>query len=428
MLSALPITLLRGAAITLLVAAPLLRGGVYDWFATLISLTGLWLAAAIVVDRFRHGLGPWPPTALDGPLAGVLLLGLASLAASGHRFTAFWALVLFAGEVTFFYAVVQGFAGRRRSRHLARAIVGIAVFLALFGIAKRSGWNPFFWWDYAPPGLNRELAAASSTYGNPNHYAGFLVMALPLCIALRAAEHPLSRLRPAMGGGCLLLAVALVLSGSRAGWISAAAAVVFLAAAWWADGTLRLRRLLPAAGIVIGLLALVVLTDRGLVLELRSLWQEGGAGSLMSRLTIWKAMGPMIADHPWLGVGPGMFALTFTRYQPPEGVAVPVRYLYAHNDYLQFVAELGLVLGPLMIWALVAFYRRGFRRARRTRSRTLRRLVQAGMASVTGLLVFGITDFNLHLPANALVFAAVAGLVVGVDEGRGATVAPWGRD
>ena len=77
----------------------------------------------------------------------------------------------------------------------------------------------------------------------------------------------------------------------------------------------------------------------------------------------------MINDYPALGIGPGTYASVFTQYQP-AGLAKQ-RYM-ANNDYLHFIAEIGLPLIIVMIWMFMALY--------------------------------------LHIPANALLFTVLAAL------------------
>ena len=87
---------------------------------------------------------------------------------------------------------------------------------------------------------------------------------------------------------------------------------------------------------------------------------------------------------------------------------------YAHNDYLQMAAELGipgvLLLAALAVWVF---------------GRTLRVVIfmrgSPNWALACGLLgaflaiaVHSLADFNLYVPANALAFAWLAGLSTGL--------------
>ena len=78
---------------------------------------------------------------------------------------------------------------------------------------------------------------------------------------------------------------------------------------------------------------------------------------------------------------------------------------YAHNDYLQFAAELGIPAALVLfaaLWVLVA------RTARHTlvAARTRDQILAAGCAgALVPLLVYSMAEFNFQIPANAFVYA-----------------------
>lgn len=116
----------------------------------------------------------------------------------------------------------------------------------------------------------------------------------------------------------------------------------------------------------------------------------------------------MIREYPLTGIGLGANAVAFQRYQQPDiGGGF---YDLTHNDYLQFSAELGLVVMlPLglavlasLARALVTMYRRHDPLAKGT--------AFAGAMGITALLIHSSADFNLQIPANALLFMVVLAL------------------
>ncbi|GAH61940.1 unnamed protein product [marine sediment metagenome] len=116
----------------------------------------------------------------------------------------------------------------------------------------------------------------------------------------------------------------------------------------------------------------------------------------------------MIQDYPVLGIGPGTFAFIFTQYQPP---GLTSHYTMAHNDYLHFTSEVGLPLIAIIVWMIIALYRKGFRKLKNP-SRLVRGITLGSMSGITAILVHSISDFNLHIPANALLFTVLGALVV----------------
>jgi tetratricopeptide (TPR) repeat protein len=117
----------------------------------------------------------------------------------------------------------------------------------------------------------------------------------------------------------------------------------------------------------------------------------------------------MIGDFPLAGTGKGTYVDAYAIY---EKVDDGLKLSYAHNDYLEFAAENGVVAGGalaaagigLAVW-LAAMWRR-------RRSSFAKGIGLGAMLGVTAILIHGFTDFNLQIPANAVYFTALAMLGV----------------
>ena len=111
-------------------------------------------------------------------------------------------------------------------------------------------------------------------------------------------------------------------------------------------------------------------------------------------LNMWK-------DYPVFGSGLGSFAVVFPRY---SGDGTAVSYADAHNDYLQFGAETGVVglslLGLMVLMSFAAALRAQYLR----RDPLMRGLSFAAMMGIMALMIHSAADFNLQIPANALTF------------------------
>lgn len=128
---------------------------------------------------------------------------------------------------------------------------------------------------------------------------------------------------------------------------------------------------------------------------------------MLGRIEVWKDTVRMVSDHPWTGAGLGTFGVAYPAYKTlPD----PVFYEHAHNDYVQLLAETGgagfaLALGILgMILGLIIA---GWRRRRNLWAKGLLTGVSTGIAAI---LIHGLTDFNFHIPANAVLFVVLIGL------------------
>jgi O-antigen ligase len=117
----------------------------------------------------------------------------------------------------------------------------------------------------------------------------------------------------------------------------------------------------------------------------------------------------LIKEYPFFGTGPGTFAIIFPQFQLPGS---SVRFYQAHNDYLHFFAELGVLFVPLVFWILTALFRTGRAKLHST-SRQTWSVTLGAMTGILAILVHSLVDFNLHIPANALLFTVLSAIVVG---------------
>jgi len=252
------------------------------------------------------------------------------------------------------------------------------------------------------------------TFHNRNHFAGFLEMALPLAagwvvvFARRVDPRAGGGVRAALGAGAcaaaaLVIVLGIVYSLSRAAFGAAVVGMVALG-----TGLLPRRVRLPgavvlAATVVLGLawLAPALLFDR-----------FGRLAGETQRVWLWRETVEMIRERPLVGWGFGAYgtALVARRGPLPDFPDV-----YAHNDYLQLAAELGVV-GLLLLGAATLPAARDVLRAAagdRDRNRTV--LALACLAGMAALATHSLVDFQLYVPANLLSFAWLAGTACGVS-------------
>jgi O-antigen ligase len=213
------------------------------------------------------------------------------------------------------------------------------------------------------------------------------------------------------------LGAALALAGLLPGLASTAAPrpgiaagllALGLAAGTWSPVLLRLLRSRIAMPAVANLGAGVLLAGLGAVLAgtggLSSLLALGHARFTLAstdRSAAWQAATDVIARHPILGAGPGLRTLSWA--DPHGGVLV---FAYAHNEYLQVLAELGAVgLVLLTAWLAAVFGVLGRCRPRSAGG-------EAAAAAIAGLITVctsALLDFSWHFPAIVLTAAALAG-------------------
>ena len=126
-----------------------------------------------------------------------------------------------------------------------------------------------------------------------------------------------------------------------------------------------------------------------------------------TRVQLWRDTTPLVRDYLWSGCGFGAYESCFLKY---KSVAPMNTADFAHNDYLQALAELG-VFGFAAGVAFVLLILAGAgRRILYPRSADERYRAIACVAAMTAMLAHSFVDFNMYVPANALTFAWIAGI------------------
>src|SRR5256712_700904 len=125
------------------------------------------------------------------------------------------------------------------------------------------------------------------------------------------------------------------------------------------------------------------------------------------RVPVWRDSLRLVRDYPLTGTGLGTFELSFRHYQT---TMVELDFDHAHNDYLEFTSNTG-VPGAALLFLPVLYLLIKMIGCFLGDSRTYRRaIVLACVGSTVALLVHSVMDFNLQIPANALIFSVVLGI------------------
>jgi O-antigen ligase len=304
----------------------------------------------------------------------------------------------------------DGAAGEsQRTSRLAIPLVVLGVLEAALGILQA--------------GAGSRPGGATGTYQNHNHFAGLLEMCLPFAAMFAlAAWRRVTRNQGVAWRSVLetwgwLAAVAVMLlavaaSLSRMGF---AAALTGLFASGAAVLVIERREQgrrawLPVAAAAVAVLLLAaLLPSMALIQRFDS---ASGTGDISSdaRLGIWRDTLHLVRAFPLVGCGFGAFQSAYMRYQ----TVVPLLTVnFAHNDYLQLLAELGVAgFVPLLMVAAVVY--RALWRNLGERRETY--FYAACLGALVAISLHSLVDFNLYKPANAMVVAWIAGMSAGMSE------------
>ncbi len=384
----------------ILIATPLARGSVEGWAVALIHMV-TWAAVILyLVERCLKWDWERIRTPLDMPILALLGLALVSTLFSTHRYTSIWSCVLLLDCVLIYYLTINAIRTRSDLRQLIRLIAAVALFLSVLGFFKLIGANPVPWWEYGD-----SHNSLSSVYVNRNHMAGYLEMAVPLLLGLLLTG--ISRAQKILIISTVaILFMAHIFTLSRGGWIGMLIGLTFMTLILFAKSTAKNRKLLFGCSIGIFFCFVTIISSTTVVERVKTLEEAEENPTLVGRMRVWGGTINMIRNYPILGSGPGTFTDIFTQYQLPGRKA---RYEMGHNDYLHFISEVGLGLVGLILWMGVVFFRNGLGKLKNP-SRLVRGSTLGAMTGITAILVHSISDFNLHVPANAILFAVLAAI------------------
>jgi putative inorganic carbon (HCO3(-)) transporter len=334
-------------------------------------------------------------------------------------------LILLTCFIAFYFAQVIS-QDRRRKQFFIGSLVALGTFEAFYGLVQYlSGWQQIF--AYVK---KFDLEEATGTYINRNHYAGFLEMILPFSLAFGFYEYAKLRgdrdskigLRSLMAKSaaqrlvlCLAVAVvicaALIFSRSRMGILAAASSVLVIFALLAISRFHgRTGSLLAAAFILLSICVAIWIGPGPIVSRFQHVNEEYSLGG-QSRISMWRDALPLINHHPWLGTGLGTFPIAYTSGQ----TAFLSQFVnHAHNDYLELGGDLGIPAALILFASIIVILAHAIR-SFLSGGRDFERIVSLGCAgSIVAILLHSFADFNLYIPANALLFSTILGLAISV--------------
>jgi O-antigen ligase len=403
-----------GLVLAILVFAPLAMGAVDAW--AFLVVQGLTISV-MLVWALRLWLGP-KPKLLWPPICWVVLAfavyAVTRYLTADIEYVARLEMIQVLIYAFLFFAIVNNLYRQESVQIVSYTLIFLAMGISSYAVAQLLTHSNHVWNLISPyPGR------ASGTYISPNNLAGFLEMLLPLAVAYLLAGRMNAVLRILLGYAVLIMAAGLAVTFSRGGWVAAAAGLLALLLALASHRKHRWR----------ALLLLLVLLGGGTFFVTNFLARtvsykrhiEGAKSSssldLDVRFDIWKAAERMWLDHFWWGVGPAHYDYRFREYRPESMQMRPDR---AHNDYLNLLADWGAT-GGIIVVAGAAFFvaslAKTWRHVRRSESdfgsgQSNRYAFFLGAsAGLLALAVHSLADFNLHIPANALIGVTLLALL-----------------
>jgi O-antigen ligase len=386
----------------LLIFAVLAFGSIDEWTIPILEVGSallllFWIWLQISSGRLQLRANP-----LYAPVVifGLIILVQVVFRLSAYTYVTRQELWKYAAYGSLFLIASQ--CQRAGTHRLLTILAGFGFIVALFALVQYLTNNGKIYW------VGPSDISGFGPYSNHNHYAGLMEMLtpIPLAKALTDTARREQQLLWMLAG--ILMGATIFVCGSRGGMIAFTIQIVFLGGLFIARRYRRAAWVLFTLCILLG--AFVFWLDDGRLLkELDIVRSPLTNADVASRLTISRDSLRMVRDRPIVGWGLGLFLIAYPQYR---SFSTDLVVNQAHNDYVQVLVETGILGFACVAWFIVNLYRISLRNWR-AHSRVATVRVLGALVGCTGILVHSLSDFNLHIPANAALFFVLCGIASG---------------
>jgi O-antigen ligase len=404
-----------GLMLGILIFGPLAMGAVdAPEFLVIQGLT----VAVMLVWGLRLWISPkpkmlWPP--LNWVVLAFAALAIGRYFTADIEYVARLEMIQVLMYAFLFFAIVNNLYRQESVQIISVTLIFLAMAIscyAVFQFLTRSN----LVWDYVSPYVGR----ASGTYISPNNLAGFLEMLLPLATACVLVGRMKPVVRILLGYSALVMLVGMAVTFSRGGWVAVVVALLVILGTLISHRNHRLPAFLLLAVLAVGGTVFVTNYLSQTLSYMRRVdadLQDKPENVLNFRRGMWTAAEQMWRDHFWWGVGPAHYDHRFREYRPENIQMSPDR---AHNDYLNLLADWGATGGIIVLAGLVTFgagWRKTWKYVRPAENDFGRGLSNrfafflGASAGLFALAIHSVVDFNLHIPANAILGVTLLALL-----------------
>jgi len=317
------------------------------------------------------------------------------------------------------FLIIKTVTQQKQIKRIFYTLVAVGIFEALYGFYELFNKNPRILFYKKIYGLD----SVTGTFVNRNHFSGYLEMIIPLTIGLVLAhidffsladlkwrERVLSLSKKRfytsllLSFGIIIMSLAIIFSKSRSGVFL----LVFTFILFSGSNVIHLGRerhhRKRAKTFFKVLFSIVILF--ALYTGIDAVVERFALDKVLheNRPLYWSNTTQIVGNYPFFGSGLGTFASVYPAY---EKALTSAHLSHAHNDFLEYLSELGTV-GLLFLLGGILFMLINSVLIWRLRRRPeVRGLALGGIIAVICILIHSITDFNLHIPANMLLFTVV---------------------
>jgi O-antigen ligase/polysaccharide polymerase Wzy-like membrane protein len=338
-------------------------------------------------------------------------------------------LLLLIAFATFMLGVTK-LVSRFGVQRLAVGLITFGALLAIFGIVQEvvnlSNHYVLVYGFWKPQYLG---SRPFGPFINRNHFAGWMLMALPLALGYVYASieriwqlgpsgvhNRISILATGIGGrlillifGCATMFMSALMTRSRSGIAAVGVGALLAGAMVILKQTDTRRRVTTAALFVVIVGATAAWAGSETILE-RALGENANTGSVGGRIPIWRDTLTIIRDFPLFGSGLDTYGTATMVYQT---AIKELHFQEAHNDYLQLAAEGGLLLGIPILLTVAIFVREVRRRFKEAPKEGMTYWLRVGaVIGMISIAAQAVVEFSLQMPGNAAMFALLAAIAL----------------
>lgn len=331
---------------------PLFEGMIY---------VGMLLALIGLICKLRKGKSRSTlRTPLDLPIIIFVIIGFISIFNSLFLKQSLRVIPGFAtGILLGYYLVVSNITDKKFLKKFVLAVILGGTTAACVGISEHLIW-----------GVER----SGATLGHPNVLASYLILVIPIVFSL-LLYVPKRGEKILLTFSLVVMAICLIFTGSRAGWLALVGAMSFL--------VLIEKKRRVAIGLTLVIIVVASILIPSVSARLSTIFDLNFSTN-KERIYGAKSTLQMIRDHPLTGTGINTFYYVYPQYQLPEAT---LHLGHAHNVFLQIGAEMGLFGLIIFLWLLIRVFKIGWETLRRTRNDYLRVVTIGLLASLIAFLV-----------------------------------------
>ena len=328
-----------------------------------------------------------------------------------------------------FAVIIDYFKTRAQVGKIIKFIIWLGLAIAIFAVVQRLAWNGRIYWIFpVRPGLEFSKGHIWGPYINHNHFAGYMELVVPLALGYFLYRLTDVKVMPDMPilrklhiyasnnammqmvfflVSAFVMTGALFMSSSRGGIIGlTTGAIVFMAMSFKRKTLKDKAAILAAIGAV--LIVFVVFLSWG---RLEDRFGDIAEEGKNPRLDVLADSTRLVRDFPVLGTGLGTFKSSYLSYQTKYSTML---FLNADNDFLEILVDTGLA-GFVVVVSIIFFFFYPVVRVWAVRqNRFVKCMAAAGVASCSALVAHSFFDFNMHIPANAMLITVIAGITYAV--------------